>query len=128
MTINRINPPTVRAPMGYAHAVEVVNPARRVVIAGQVGMRLDGTIPDTAEGQIAQCFDNLEAVLAGVGMTTANLVKITVFLTDRDHLATMRAVRAKRLAGEAVPASTLLFVSGLADPRYIIEIEGEAAA
>jgi len=128
MTITRTNPATVRAPMGYAHAVEVVNPSRRVAIAGQVGMRLDGTIPDTPEGQIAQCFDNFEAVLASVGMTAANLVKITVFLTDRAHLAMMRAERAKRLAGTEVPASTLLFVSGLADERYIMEIEGEAAA
>lgn len=126
-TINRINPPAVRAPAGYNHAIEVINPARRVVIAGQVGVRPDGSIPDTAEGQIAQAFANLTAILAATGMTTANLVKTTVFLTDRADLATFRAERAK-VMGDLVPASTLLFVSGLADTRFVVEIEGEAVA
>jgi 2-iminobutanoate/2-iminopropanoate deaminase len=126
-TINRINPPAVRAPSGYNHAIEVINPARRVVIAGQVGVRPDGSIPDTAEGQIAQAFANLTAILAATGMTTANLVKTTVFLTDRAHLSAFRAERTK-VMGDLVPASTLLFVSGLADTRLVVEIEGEAVA
>ena len=84
-TINRINPPAVRAPAGYNHAIEVINPARRVVIAGQVGVRPDGSIPDTAEGQIAQAFANLTAILAATGMTTDHLVKTTVRLPDRSR-------------------------------------------
>jgi enamine deaminase RidA (YjgF/YER057c/UK114 family) len=125
--INRINPAAVRAPAGYNHAIEVLQPARRVVIAGQVGVRPDGTIPETAEGQIAQALANLTAILAATGMTTANLVKTTVFLTDRAHLPALRTERA-RVMGDLVPASTLLFVSGLADPRLVVEIEGEAVA
>ena len=131
-TINRINPAAVRAPSGYNHAIEIINPARRVVIAGQVGVRPDGTIPDAtapggAEAQIAQAFANLMAILAATGMTTANLVKTTVFLTERAHLAAFRAERAK-VMGDLVPASTLLFVAGLADPRFVVEIEAEAVA
>ena len=126
-TINRINPPGVRAPAGYNHAIEVINPERRVVIAGQVGARPDGSIPDTAEGQIAQAYANLLAILAANSMTPANLVKTTVFLTDRAHLAAFRAERT-RVMGDLLPASTLLFVSGLADPRFVVEIEGEAVA
>ncbi|MGE0226715.1 MAG: RidA family protein, partial [Acetobacteraceae bacterium] len=60
-------------------------------------------------------------------MTTANLVKTTVFLTDRALLESFRAVRTQ-VMGDKVPASTLLFVSGLADPRFMVEIEGEAVA
>ncbi len=126
-TVNRINPATVRAPTGYNHAIEVINPERRVIIAGQVGVRPDGAIPDTAEGQIAQAFANLTAILAATGLTTASLVKTTVFLTDRAHLPAFRAERT-RVMGDQVPASTLLFVAGLADPRFVVEIEGEAVA
>jgi enamine deaminase RidA (YjgF/YER057c/UK114 family) len=125
--IQRINPDTVRPPNGYNHAIEVRNPERRVVIAGQVGMRLDGSIPDDGPAQIAQALANLTAILTATGMTTANLVKTTVFLTDRALLPAFRAERA-RVLGDLVPASTLLFVSGLADPRFVVEIEGEAVA
>jgi enamine deaminase RidA (YjgF/YER057c/UK114 family) len=126
-TVNRINPTTVRAPNGYNHAIEIKNPERRVIIAGQVGVRPDGSIPDSGEEQIAQTFANLTAILAATGLTTGNLVKTTVFLTDRALLPALRAERTK-VMGELVPASTLLFVSGLADPRFVVEIEGEAVA
>jgi enamine deaminase RidA (YjgF/YER057c/UK114 family) len=126
--ITRCNPTTVPKPTGYTQAIEVKNPQRRVVIAGQVGMAVDGTIPGTGEGQIAQAFANLVAVLEAMGMGTGNLVKITVFLTDRALLPSYRAARAMVLAGDDVPASTLLFVSGLADPRFVVEIEAEAVA
>ena len=126
-TVNRINPPTVRAPSGYNHAIEILNPERRLVIAGQVGVRPDGAIPERGEDQIAQAFANLIAILTANGMTTANLVKTTVFLTERDLLAAFRAERT-RVMGDLVPASTLLFVSGLADTRFVVEIEGEAVA
>lgn len=126
-TINRINPATVRAPSGYNHSIEIINPERRLVIAGQVGVRPDGSIPESGADQIAQAFANLIAILAANGMTTANLVKTTVFLTERSLLGALRAERT-RVMGDIVPASTLLFVSGLADPRFVVEIEGEAYA
>lgn len=127
VTINRINPATVRAPSGYNHAIEIRNPDRRLVIAGQVGVRPDGSIPENGADQIAQAFANLLAILQANGMTTDNLVKTTVFLTERSLLAPFRAERT-RVMGDLVPASTLLFVAGLADPRFVVEIEGEAYA
>ena len=126
-TITRNNPATVRAPSGYNHSIEIRKPERRVVIAGQVGVRPDGSIPESGAEQIAQAFANLLAILAANNMTTDNLVKTTVFLTERSLLAPFRAERT-RVMGELVPASTLLFVAGLADPRFVVEIEGEAYA
>jgi 2-iminobutanoate/2-iminopropanoate deaminase len=125
--ITRNNPATVRAPTGYTHAVEVRGAERRVVISGQVGMAPDGTVPGTAEGQIAQAFANLRAVMDAAGVAPANVVKTTVFLTDRALLEPYRAARSMVFTGE-VPASTLLFVAGLADPRFVVEIEAEAVA
>jgi enamine deaminase RidA (YjgF/YER057c/UK114 family) len=125
MSVTRVNPPTVRAPNGYNHSVVITGEHRRVIIAGQVGQRPDGAIPESGAEQIAQALANLVAILAAHGMTTANLVKTTVFLTERSLLPTLRAERGK-VMGDIVPASTLLFVSGLADPRFVVEIEGEA--
>lgn len=121
------NPPTVSTPTGYSHAIVVQGAQRRVVISGQVGMAVDGSVPATGEGQIAQAFANLRAVLEANDMTVKNVVKITTFLTDRALLSAYRAARGAVFADHA-PASTLLFVSGLADPRFMVEIEAEAAA
>jgi 2-iminobutanoate/2-iminopropanoate deaminase len=126
-SITHMNPPTVRAPTGYTHAIEIRDAARRVIISGQVGVAPDGTVPNSGEGQIAQAFANLRAVLAANDMDITNIVKTTVFLTDRDLLAPYRAARSAVLGGHA-PASTLLFVAGLADPRFVVEIEAEAVA
>lgn len=127
VTITRSNPPTVRQPTGYTHAIEVVNAERRLVISGQVGIALDGTIPETGGGQVNQALNNLRAVLEANDMTVNNIVKVTTFLTDRSLLGAYRAARAA-LLGEHAPASTLLFVAGLADPRLVVEIEAEAVA
>lgn len=125
--ITTSNPPTVRTPSGYSHGIVVEGAERRLVISGQVGMALDGSVPNTGEGQIAQAFANLRAVLDANGMGPLNVVKITTFLTDRSLLSSYRAARGA-VFSEHAPASTLLFVAGLADPRFMVEIEAEAVA
>jgi 2-iminobutanoate/2-iminopropanoate deaminase len=127
-TVTRSNPDAVSAPTGYTHAIEITGDHRRLIISGQVGMAKDGTVPTSAEAQIAQAFANLRAVLAAHGMTVANIVKTTAFLTDRDLLALYRQARGAVFGEQAPPASTLLFVAGLADPRWKVEIEAEAVA
>jgi 2-iminobutanoate/2-iminopropanoate deaminase len=125
--ITASNPSTLRAPTGYSHGIVVRGAERQLVISGQVGMALDGSVPTTGEGQIAQALANLRAVLDANDMSVDNVVKITTFLTDRALLTAYRAARAAVFADHA-PASTLLFVSGLADPRFMVEIEAEAVA
>ena len=126
-TVTRSNPQAVRAPTGYTHAIQITGDYRRLIISGQVGMALDGTVPGTGEGQIAQAFANLRAVLTENGMTVENIVKTTAFLTDRELLPAYRQARGAVFGGHA-PASTLLFVAGLADPGWVVEIEAEAVA
>jgi enamine deaminase RidA (YjgF/YER057c/UK114 family) len=126
-TITLSNPPNVRAPTGYTHGLLLEGVERRLIISGQVGVAPDGTVPNTGEGQITQAFANLRAVLEANGMGITNLVKTTVFLTDRSLLASFRAARDAVYGGHA-PCSTLLFVAGLADPRFVVEVEAEAVA
>lgn len=125
--VTRSNPPAVRTPTGYTHAIQITGNYTRLVISGQVGMSADGTVPGSGEGQIAQAFANLRAILSAHGMTVENVVKTTAFLTDRGLLEAFRSARSV-VFGEHAPASTLLFVAGLADPRWVFEIEAEAIA
>ena len=126
-TVTHNNPPTVRAPTGYSHAVQITGDYRRLIISGQVGLALDGSVPATGEGQIAQALANLQAVLSANGMGVQNIVKLSTFLTDRTLLDAYRQAR-RGAFGDHAPASTLLFVAGLADPRWVVEIEAEAVA
>jgi enamine deaminase RidA (YjgF/YER057c/UK114 family) len=125
--VTRTNPPSVRAPTGYTHAIQVTGDYKRLIISGQVGIAIDGTVPSSPEGQIAQAFANLRAILTAHGMTVENIVKTTAFLTDRGLLGAFRSARGA-MFGDHAPASTLLFVAGLADPSWVFEIEAEAVA
>ena len=126
--INFSNPEGVRAPASrYSHAALVVGPGRRLVLSGQVGVAPDGAVPASGEAQIEQALANLRTLLAAHGMGPAQVVKLTVFLTDVALVKPWRAARDRAMEG-AAPTSTLLIVAGLADPRFVVEVEAEAFA
>lgn len=120
--LTRRNPDSVHAPRGYSHSVEAPAGAAWVYISGQVGIRPDGSLVEDARGQIDQVWVNLGAQLEAAGLTRENIVKVNVFLTRREDIHYYRESRGTFL-GDNPPASTLLFVSGLADPAMVVEIE-----
>jgi 2-iminobutanoate/2-iminopropanoate deaminase len=122
------NPSGVLPPISaYSHAAVIAGPPRRLVISGQVGIGTDGSVPEDADAQIVQAFANLRAILEAHGMSFRDLVKTTTFVTDRTVVAKFRAHR-DRLFAEHPPASTLVIVAGLVDPRLLVEVEAEAVA
>lgn len=121
------NPQTVAPPFSrYSHGVEVSAGARWLYISGQVGVTPEGKVAEGAAAQIEQAWRNVLSVLEAAGMGPRDLVKVTTFLISRADLPTARAVRDRMLQG-AAPASTLLFVAGLASPEWLVEIEAIAA-
>lgn len=121
-----LNPATIAAPSSqYSHGVEHGLGGRRLVIAGQVALRRDGTLPEGVEAQLGQAWDNLIAVLHAGGMEVTHLVKVTIFVTVPNAIAVSRRIREQKLGGHA-PAATFLQVAGLARPDFLVEIEGEA--
>jgi 2-iminobutanoate/2-iminopropanoate deaminase len=120
-----VNPAGIAAPNSqYSHGVEH-GPGRRLVIAGQVGLRPDGTLAEGLDAQLGQCWDNLIAVLRAAGMDVTDLVKVTIFVTVPNAIAVSRRIREQKLNGHA-PAATFVQVAGLARPDFLAEIEGEA--
>lgn len=108
----------------YTPAIEVSGATRTLYICGQVGQRMDGTIPDDIVEQSRLAWQNLEAQLKAAGMSFDNLVKVTTILPNPGDVAAAREARSKAL-GDRKPASTLI-VGGLANPAWKIEIEGIA--
>lgn len=122
-----INPPSLAKPTGYTHVV-VAPDGRTVYIAGQVALDSTGQILRAGDfkAQAEQVFKNLERALASVGGSMDDVAKTTTFITDLKYLPALREIRAKHLDAARPPASTLLVVSSLARPEFLIEIEAVA--
>jgi enamine deaminase RidA (YjgF/YER057c/UK114 family) len=110
----------------YPQAVEVTGASRWLHISGQVPTAPDGSLAGDFTGQCEQVWDNLETQLRAAGMTLDNLVKVTTFLSGREHALANREVRLRRLAGRH-PALTVI-IAGIFDEAWLVEIEAVAAA
>jgi 2-iminobutanoate/2-iminopropanoate deaminase len=104
----------------YSHAISAGDV---VYVAGQVPVDAAGQVVDgDAEAQARQVMENLAAVVAAAGATLDDVVKTTVYLTDRAHRAAVGKVRQEYFS-DPPPANTLLVVAGLAEPEMMVEIE-----
>lgn len=109
----------------YAPAVKA---GGLVFIAGQVGMRPDGSVPDSAEEQIDLAFKRLGAILAHQGLGFEDLVELVSYHVRIDEqLTVFREVKDRYITRE-FPAWTILGVASLARPNLLIEIKAVAAA
>jgi 2-iminobutanoate/2-iminopropanoate deaminase len=123
-----LSPSTIRPPLArYSHGIAVPADHRMVITAGQLGIALDESVPADREGQADLCLANIEAILAEDGMTLANVVRLSVYVTAREHMQGYRQARDRRFPG-APPTTTLIIVAGLVRPEFLIEIEAIAAA
>ena len=124
----RHNPDTVVEAFGkgYSQAMEIDPNKRWLFTAGQVGVAPDGNTMDSIEGQVAQTWANIIALLNEGGMGIDDIVKITGYIVGKENFSAYAAGRKKAL-GEARPASTAIIVPALAMPQWLVEIEVIAA-
>jgi len=124
----RHNPDTVVEAFGkgYSQAMEIDPNKRWLFTAGQVGVAPDGNTLDSIEGQVAQTWANVIALLNEGGMGIDDIVKITGYIVGKENFSAYAAGRKKAL-GEARPASTAIIVPALAMPQWLVEIEVIAA-
>ncbi|MBC7942469.1 MAG: RidA family protein [Chitinophagaceae bacterium] len=121
-----LNPKDVHAPAGaYSHTATVSAGTELVFISGQVGMRVDGSIPATLADQAEVVFDNLRACLAAHGAAMTDVVKLTSYLVSGQDVQEMRAIR-QRHFGEHRPVSTAVYVPALVRPVFLLEVEAVA--
>jgi 2-iminobutanoate/2-iminopropanoate deaminase len=111
----------------YSQAVEVSAGGRIIHLAGQVGVTLEGDIPEDEATQHELAWRNVLSILMSQGMTADNLVDCHVFITNPQSIGLYREIRDRMLEG-AKPAATLIIVAGLADPRLKIEVAAVAAS
>ena len=124
MPKQHLNPSGMHTPTGYSH---VVKAGDTIYVAGQVAVASDGSVvgKDDPAAQADQIYKNLQTALASVGASLEHLVKTTTYVVSRDCIDAVREARAKYLANDP-PTSTLLVVSRLARPEFLLEIEAVA--
>ena len=121
-----LNPDSiVRPASSYAQAVVHNAVAERMVIAGQLGLRPDGSLDDGLEAQMERAWKNIFTLLEVGGFTREQLVRATIYVTVPGQVAIYRQVRDRMLAGHLC-ANTYIEISALASPEFLVEIEAEA--
>lgn len=130
MTLARVQlmtPPALPVVAGYSQVATVHN-GDLVVVAGQVALDPAGNIVGIGDfaAQATQVFENVSAALTAAGSSLAQLVKLTTFFTDMTHVPAFRSVRDRFLDPAHLPASTLVEVSQLFRPEFLIEVEAIA--
>ncbi len=125
MERERLNPPGVHTPQAhYSHVTRVGN---TLYIAGQVGLDPAGNLVGAgdAEAQAEQCYRNIETIVRHFGGTLDHVVRITQYLTDLSYRPLVARPR-ERMFTPPYPASTLVVISSLASPEFLVEIEATA--
>lgn len=122
-----LQPPNVPKPAGdYSQGLKVKG-GSLVVISGQVAWDAKGNLVGKGDikAQSRQVFENLKNMLAAAGAGFQDVVKLGIFLVNREDFAAFREVRAQYLA-PPFPPTTLLVVKSLAREEWLLEVEAMA--
>jgi enamine deaminase RidA (YjgF/YER057c/UK114 family) len=107
---------------GFSRAVRVGD---RVLVAGTAPIWPDDFVDPDPGAQTARCLEIMLAALAEVGGVPEDVVRTRSFITDAAHADAVGAAHG-RVFSEIRPASTMVVVAGLLDPRWVVEMELEA--
>ncbi|NUO40870.1 MAG: RidA family protein [Streptomyces sp.] len=129
MSTERINPPELSPPTGFSHAV-VATGSRVVFLAGQTALDGDGkVVGGTLPAQFERALTNLLTALRAAGGTPADLVRVTVYVTDvaeyRAHVAELGQIW-RQSVGQVYPAMAVVGVVRLWDEQALLELDGFA--
>lgn len=129
-----LQPEGLPAPLGQYSHVSRVRSEQLVFVAGQVAVDERGEVVGEGDfdAQVSQVFHNLERALSGAGATLGSVMKFTTYLTRVEDLEDFRRIRRELFAElypeGGYPANTLVVVTRLVSPAFLVEIEAVAAA
>ena len=118
----------LRTPPGvFSHATMIEAQGRLVFISGMTARKADGTIAAIGdiEGQTRQVCENLKAAVEAAGGTMDDICRVDVYVRNIEQFAEIHKVR-KEYFKAPVPASTMVEVSKMVSPDYLIEISAIA--
>jgi len=129
MRIDLINPPNLHEPFDNLYAQIVRSEGRYLYrISGQVsiGLKRENIGKGNMKEQLEVVYDMVARALHAVNLTWANVIHIYTFTTNMDEYMKYEKPIAKAAFGEKPPASTLVEVSRLVDPDWLVEVQVDA--
>ncbi len=125
MKISR-NPKEVHQPVApYVHQIEITGPNKWLTLSGQIGMEVDGTVPENPIAQLKLALNNIKKNLESASMTVDDLTKVVFYLVGDFDLTERKKVMTD-FFGDHVPCMTMLYVVALAAPVLKVEIDAWA--
>ncbi|MBA3293564.1 MAG: RidA family protein [Geodermatophilaceae bacterium] len=130
--MQRVNPPELARPSGFAHAVVAPPGTRLVFLAGQTAMDLDGQIIGAGDvvAQFERALSNLLTALRAAGGKPEHLTSLTIYAVDlADYRMRAKEIGAvwRRLIGTEYPAMAGIGIARLWDDAALVEVQGIAA-
>lgn len=127
VAIERYCADSVYDPPIYSQAVKVTEAQTTLYISGQVAYDSHGNPAHVGDfaAQARLALQSLRAQVEAGGGTMDNIVKVNTYLTDMSNRAAFGAIR-EEFFGRKMPVSTLVGVSALARPEWLVEIEAIA--
>jgi 2-iminobutanoate/2-iminopropanoate deaminase len=126
-TIDKFCAPGVFDPATYSQGIKVTQAQNILFLSGQVAYTPEGGVACRGDfkGQARGAYDAIKALVESQGGTLANVIKITTYVTDMRYRVDLAPLR-EEYFGKKGPASTLIEISALAHPDWMIEIEAIA--
>jgi enamine deaminase RidA (YjgF/YER057c/UK114 family) len=127
MTLEKFSAAGLFDPPTYSQGIKVTQAQTILFLSGQVAYAADGSpaFRGDFKAQARGAYDAIKALVESQGGTLDNVVKLTTYVTDIRYRADLALVR-EEFFGRKGPASTLVEISSLAHPDWMIEIEAIA--
>jgi enamine deaminase RidA (YjgF/YER057c/UK114 family) len=108
--------------IGFSRAVRL---GSTVAVSGTAPVWPDGSVDPDPRAQARRCWEIVAAALTELGSGVADVVRTRQYVVDADLAEAVGAVHAE-VFGHVCPASTMVVVAGLLDPRWLVEVEADA--
>ena len=128
MAKQQVTTSKVREPMGhFSQAITIEAKGKLVFISGMTARRPDGTIAGVGdvEAQTRQVCENLKSAVEAAGGTMEDICRVDVYVRNIEHFDKIHKVRREYFKAPA-PASTMVEVTKMVSPEYLIEINAIA--
>jgi 2-iminobutanoate/2-iminopropanoate deaminase len=117
---------TDQAPKAIGAYSQAITSGDLVFCSGQLGIDpATGTLAEGLEAQTHRALQNLQAILSAAGLSLADVVKTTIWLTDTGHFPTVNGIYAEYM-GDPPPARSAPVVTALPYPGALLSIEAIA--
>mgnify|MGYP001320010615 CR=1 FL=1 len=129
MKINYINPENLFKPKGYSHAIAVSGNRKTLYIGGQNAIDEKGNIVGKGDikEQTRQILENIEKILGEAGAKLENIIKLNIYILQGQNPQEGFGVFQQKWGSKPnLPIVTVLFVAGLGNPDWLLEIDAVA--